>query len=100
MKEVSVLLVPPHRSIITEDNLISFISVSRVSYLAGNANFKEHRFQFFVPKVKNTLHICKLAVSCVFQNSFRFAVGANIYFTELRVQHVLLGGKNKEVEAE
>lgn len=39
MKEVAVPLSPPHRRIVREDNLISFILVSRVSHLPENANF-------------------------------------------------------------
>lgn len=50
MKEVAVALFLPHRIIIREDNLISFILVSRVSYLPKNANFKENSFIIFHPQ--------------------------------------------------
>ena len=52
---------------------------------------------FFIPKVKNTLHIHQLTASYV---ALGFAVGPNIYLTTPRVQHALLDGKSKAVEEE
>lgn len=77
MKEAAVPLSAPHRCTIREDHLISFL-VSSVSDLPENANFKEHGFIIFIPKVKNSLHTCKCAISCVFENGFRFAAGPTI----------------------
>jgi hypothetical protein len=90
MKDVLVLLFLPHRGIITEDNFISFILVSRASHLAGNANFKEYGFVIFIPKFKNIFCIFKLTVSSVLHNGFRLAV-------EPKVQHVFIGWKKQSV---
>lgn len=76
MKEAAEPLFPSHRSVIRKDNLISFIL-----FFPGFQLFlkmlilKSTALSFFIPKVKNTPHTCKLAVSCVFKNVFRFAVG-------------------------
>lgn len=94
-KRDSSIAASSNRSIGAEENVMSFILVSRVSYLAESANFyfKRAWICFFVtPKVKNTIHICKFAVLFA-SRVVMVCCWANIYCTKPKVHCALLGKK-------